>query len=596
MRKFIAMTCLLSASLFLFAACTTSSETAQSEPEQTYDWQNDWAVAEGFALEVDSEGFDLPSAIAFVPNPGDDPQDPLYYVTELLGQVKVVTNDRSVYTFAEDFLNFDPGAEMPALAAQSGLAGICLEPENGYVFITSVYHDDNQVLRNNIFRFQAEPGKFSLESTDYVEFKDVFYDYPTGPAHQVGPCQIEGDHMFVSVGDGFSSPLSSQDLETLNGKILRMTLDGDPVMDNPFYVDDGETTSEDYIWSYGHRNPFSLRLVDERLVTFENGPKTDRFFEVEEGINYLWDGSERSISTNAIAVFNPSVGPVQMDFNDDPTVFPEEYQEKFFVALSGEDVGIMILDYDFDTRKMRTVSDHVLRYRKTGLSQWVIGLAMGPDGLYFSPLMPNANGETVILKMVYDPEDAHPHILTGTATGKELFWAKGCLGCHKRGNSPGGAIGPPLDAEDMVERLDQRLNNDAYEASLTQINSLQTEPHVNYRAARDEVLAAEGIERVETWVKYRLMEPRFDNQYSQMPNLDLTEYEAEAITEYILQGQSNDPISRIKRFASNYLQREMVPILVGAFVIGALSILVLFAFVYLIQTYRKKRRNRQSVS
>ena len=65
-------------------------------------WQIDWALRDDFTIEIDSQGFQLPTAIAFVPDPGDKPGDPLYFVTELFGAVKVVTNDRSVFTFADD--------------------------------------------------------------------------------------------------------------------------------------------------------------------------------------------------------------------------------------------------------------------------------------------------------------------------------------------------------------------------------------------------------------------------------------------------------------------------------------------------------------
>jgi hypothetical protein len=49
--------------------------------------QEDWAVPEGFSISIDPQGYHYPTAIAFVPDPGDDPKDPLYFVTELRGKV-----------------------------------------------------------------------------------------------------------------------------------------------------------------------------------------------------------------------------------------------------------------------------------------------------------------------------------------------------------------------------------------------------------------------------------------------------------------------------------------------------------------------------
>ena len=74
--------------------------------QQVFDWKSDWAVEKGFDITVDAQGLRFPTALAFIPNPGPAPKDPLYFVTELSGQVRVVTNDRTVITFAEDFDGF----------------------------------------------------------------------------------------------------------------------------------------------------------------------------------------------------------------------------------------------------------------------------------------------------------------------------------------------------------------------------------------------------------------------------------------------------------------------------------------------------------
>ncbi|HJX88208.1 MAG TPA: hypothetical protein VJ277_11660, partial [Gemmatimonadales bacterium] len=66
------------------------------------DYRSDWALAEGFTLRRDAQGFRFPTAIAFVPRPGPGPKDPLYFVTEIGGTIKVVTNDRTVSNFAVD--------------------------------------------------------------------------------------------------------------------------------------------------------------------------------------------------------------------------------------------------------------------------------------------------------------------------------------------------------------------------------------------------------------------------------------------------------------------------------------------------------------
>ncbi|MGH8502577.1 MAG: PQQ-dependent sugar dehydrogenase [Gammaproteobacteria bacterium] len=258
------------------------SEANEDASEAPSDWVEQWAVPEGFSISIDTEGYHYPTAIAFVPNPGQDPKDPLYFVTELRGTVKVVTNDRTVHTFAEHFLQSEFHDERPRGNAEFGLAGICLAPRQGYVFITFTYQDDNKVLRNNVIRFKTAPRKFSVKPESRRAFTDVFAAYESGLSHQIGPCKVDDGMLYVSVGDGYKY-LGSQQLDTLRGKIIRMTLDGKPAPANPFYEDDDINKGRNYVWAYGLRNPFSLEIVDDHVMVAENGVGIDRFLEIEQG-------------------------------------------------------------------------------------------------------------------------------------------------------------------------------------------------------------------------------------------------------------------------------------------------------------------------
>ena len=74
----------------------------------------------------------------------------------------------------------------------------------------------------------------------------------------------------------------------------------------------------------------------------------------------------------------------------------------------------------------------------------------------------------------------------------------------------------------LVARLHRRLNSEEYRQYSKEINVLDSEPFSIFKAARKEVMEAEGEDKIETWIKYKLQEPRFDNPYAQMPNLDLS--------------------------------------------------------------------------
>ncbi|MCB0213949.1 MAG: PQQ-dependent sugar dehydrogenase, partial [Anaerolineae bacterium] len=564
-----------------------------SAQEDAFDWKSDWAVADDFSINIDTEGYSLPTAIAFVPNPGDDPKDPLYFVTEIRGQVKVVTNDRTIYTFAEDFFDLQVKEELPSGQGQGGLAGICLEPEHGYVYVTFSYQDKAKILRNNIMRFETEPGTFAIKPSSQTAFTDIFVNAESGLAHQIGPCQINNDLLYVSVGEAWQTS-KSQDLDVMVGKVIRMTLDGKPVPENPFYEDDDISKTANFVWAYGLRNPFSLKIVDDRVFVADNGQNIDRFMELHEGQNYFWNGNDWSIATNADFIFSPSLAPAQMDYlSGDSTLFPEEYGNTFFLAISGwvargKIPGIVTLKYGLDENRLVAVPEYFLKYRSSP-EQTLAGLAFGPDGLYIVPILPNQAGETAILKIAYEPDVGHPFQVMQTDDPKALLTEKGCLGCHSIGNEGGfgGAAGPNLERDPLVERLQARLDAPSYKLVVDEANKLDREPFISYKEAREEVLAAEGMDKVKSWVKYHILEPKFDNAYSQMPNMGLTEQEASLVTDYLLKpNQEDTDQSFLTSLRKQLLPRDLSGRhLIFSFAIGFVVAVLLGVAWWLVRTF-----------
>jgi hypothetical protein len=537
---------------------SASAAVAARQPHTApFDWRSDWAVQSGYTLSIDTEGYQFPTAIAFVPQPGLGPKDPLYYVTELRGKVKVVTNDRSIYTFAEDFFQLAPAKELPSPEGEIGQAGICLDPKHGYVFVTFAYQDVDGVLRNNIVRLSSQPGTFSITSTSQLAFTDIFAVYEAVPSHQIGNCQVADDLLYVSVADGRKAAWS-QRVDTVLGKILRMSLDGKPVPDNPFFQDGDVKKAENYVWAYGLRNPFGLKLVDEHVFVADNGMRIDRFLEARAGENYLWIGNDWSIGASADLVIAPAVGPVQVDYYPSGgSLFPAQLEQHFFVALSApESAGVLTFAYNLQQHKVLGVPEHFVRYRGVD-EQVVAGVGIGPDGLYFAPIMPNQEGRSAIFKVAYNPGQEHPFLITSQQRPESLMNDKGCLGCHSLNNS-GGTAGPPLDRGPLLASLQARLGSEEYRQSLAEIDRIDREPFRSFKAARSEILAAEGMRQVRLWMKYHIMEPRFDNPYSQMPNLALSEQEALAITDYLLRppGSLKD---RAMALILGYLPRQLLP-------------------------------------
>jgi len=528
-------------------------QAQENNPDPTHDWE----VLPGFSVIVDSTGYTLPTAIATVPNPGTAPDDPLYFVTELSGIVKVVTNDRSVHVFAENFFELNPSDRSPFVTRQIGMAGICLDPDNGYVFVTFTYNETQTVLRNNVVRFDSIRGRFSLQPTSQLEFTEVFSSHVANPSHMIGPCQVDGGLLYVSVGDSFQSPHSRQDTSIL-GKVLRMTLDGKPAVDNPFRVDDDQAKGQNYVWAKGLRNAFGLWVGGGKVFAADNGPSVDRFLRVEESGDYMWDGTGSSFNSKAELLLSPNHGVVQMDrYPDGSDLFPEEFQKMFFLTVQGNLTGspnpkdrqpptILMIGYDLEQDRLISVAREFLRFGGD-YEQLLVGLAFGRDGLYFAPFDTDPTGANGIYRVTYEPNDTDQPVLRKSIAPLELIIQKGCRSCHII-EGDGGTVGPNLERSELVARLREVLNSPAYALQIVEIDELDSEPFVDYRMARQGVLDAEGNDKVRKWISLRIQEPRFDRTFSAMPNLGIDSHEAAIIADFLVAGntsQTGDPLRRM---------------------------------------------------
>lgn len=401
-----------------------------------------WAVTQpGYKVEVVATGFQLPVNIAFVPSPGPHPDDPLFYVTELYGQIKVVNNDGHVGTYAAGLLNFNPNGQFPG-SGEQGVAGITVDPATGDLFVTMLY-DGGSAHFPKIVRFHSTDGGHTAASqTTILDMPNE----PMGQSHQISNVTIGPDgKLYVHVGDGFDSG-SPQNLDSFRGKILRLNLDGSAPTDNPFYDAANGINARDYVFAFGLRNPFggAWRDADGMHYEAENGPTVDRFAQIVGGRNYLYDGSDESMANFALYNWNPSHAPVNLAFVQGSSFngsgFPASKQGHAFVAESGptfasgpQALGKRISEFVLDAAGSLVQGPiDLITYNGTGKGT-VVGLAAGPDGLYFSDLYadndpnPVAFGANVLrVRYIGTAPPATPGSLTAQAISSSqinLSWA-----------------------------------------------------------------------------------------------------------------------------------------------------------------------------
>ncbi|MFB6844233.1 PQQ-dependent sugar dehydrogenase [Streptomyces sp. NPDC056373] len=174
--------------------------------------------------------------------------------------------------------------EVPGVSAagEGGLLGIALSPDYAsdrmvYAYFTSA--SDNRIVRM-IYDGQKPPGE-QLGAPDTV-FKGI----PKGFIHNGGRIAFGPDRMlYVGTGESGDTGLS-QDKDSVGGKILRLTPEGEPAPGNPF--------PDSPVYSYGHRNVQGLAWDGkQRLFASEFGQDTwDELNAIKPGGNYGWPEAE----------------------------------------------------------------------------------------------------------------------------------------------------------------------------------------------------------------------------------------------------------------------------------------------------------------
>ncbi|HEX8820849.1 MAG TPA: PQQ-dependent sugar dehydrogenase [Archangium sp.] len=225
----------------------------------------------GFSDEVSFSGLNAPTTFVNVP-------DGRLFIAEKAGVVRVYKNGALLPTPLIDISGRVNDYQ------DRGLLGMAVDPAfatNGFLYLLYTYDDDaledGESKTGRLARYTVV-GDTASVSSEFVllgtRVGGSCNDFPAGadcipsdiPSHSIGNLKFAPDgSLFVTLGDAShyefvdDRALRAQDLDSLAGKLLRITPTGAGVPGNPFWTGDARA-NRSKVWSYGLRNAYRFNL------------------------------------------------------------------------------------------------------------------------------------------------------------------------------------------------------------------------------------------------------------------------------------------------------------------------------------------------
>lgn len=237
-----------------------------------------------------AEGLRHPWALAFLP------EGKGMLVTERVGNLRIVSPEGKVGA---------PLAGVPAVWAESqgGLLDVVLSPD---------FKQDRMVYLSYAEAGSGEGkagtavgrGRLSSDQAKLEDFTVIFRQQPklSNGLHFGSRLVFDREgYLFIALGENNQRP-TAQDLDKLQGKVVRLLPDGSVPKDNPFV---GQANVRPEIWSFGHRNQqgAALNPWTGELWTNEHGPRGgDEINLPQAGKNYGWPLATHGINYSLLPI------------------------------------------------------------------------------------------------------------------------------------------------------------------------------------------------------------------------------------------------------------------------------------------------------
>ena len=381
-------------------------------------------------------------------------------ITEIGGQLSTA----DLLTGQRTFITGLP--EITSNAIQMGLLDVVVHPqfsENQRIYISYVAADKDTGQYHALTVASA-----TLKENQLSDVSTVFQAQPFtwSPSNFGGVMAFDAQgYLYITVGDR-SEPETAQNLQHIQGKIVRLHDDGRIPKDNPFVKD---PAADDRIFAYGVRNPQGLDFdpMTGLLYEAEHGPMGgDEVNIIRSGLNYGWPRI-----TYGISYTTHKIGQGTHQAN---------MQQPLFYYLPSEAVspllvyrGSMFNEWDGDVLVGMLKGQHISRLDvDTGVVRSEYPILQQEINARIRDLEVAADGAIMILT-----QDGHLYrlyrkpqaqIAAAPRAEGQVIYDLVCAGCHNVGVNDAPVLGR---GSDWVKILEQPLSL-TYERSLKGYNEM----------------------------------------------------------------------------------------------------------------------------
>lgn len=338
----------------------------------------------------------------------------------------------------------------------SGLLGMALSPDMKNKFFVFL---DYTLLKDSVPFSRLVRYTYSKDTlTDPL----VLLELPAGDGHNGSRIAISPDKKVMWATGDAQIDGAAQDTASLNGKILRINMDGSVPTDNPI--------KGSFVWAWGFRNMQGLVYSPAgKLYTSEHGDANDDEINlIQKNGNYGWPTIEGMANLpgektfqqehhtiDPLKTWTPTVAPAGLDYYNNKTI-PEWANSLLLVTLKAQSLRVLGLNENGNG----IISEQVYLEKAYGRLR---DLCISPEGdVYISTSnrdwnpsqgFPKENDDRII--KIFKIKDAdhfkvRDSVTNQTTVKSQTIYSQYCISCHKEdGNGVAGTF-PALNGSSKV--------------------------------------------------------------------------------------------------------------------------------------------------